>query len=644
MIKRLSYYLFLWSTTSRLFPYALILIVSVGVAVIGMGAYFFGLFSLQALEAEGIDNILGGGVIDSFWWSMKHILDPGSISENYGAPMGVILFALFNSVMGLIITGALIGFIVSAIQSTMENAKMGSGFVRESGHYLVLGWNRKGTSILELLSKFGNIARVVVLTEMDISELRTDIRRGPRGLRNLKLLPMQGSIWVNSELRRVAAANASHIILLAETNSGTSADVTTIKTLTLLNTPTYQKNSGRRVKIVAEIVNKENTSIAAIASKHQHPIVSSSDFVSKTMVQCARYPGYANVYSELFASGKYRIENKSIANLEGTLFGQLSGTFNNGIIIGISWMEAKPDHKPRQVSVLNPEPDYDLSDEDQLIVLVRLDEELNFVSDQILELPQAYRHQEIVRPNVLKVLILGCNVNLGLIVTEVAQHAATNIEVMVACANAEEEEALIRQRYENLFSEHLNLRFEEFDLAESWSLEESDPWQYDVIFIVADESDGTIDADSKTIMLLLLLGELRDKKPLLTFPPVVAELLHSESKELCEGTPLTDAVDSTEIISVQLAQLVREPFLETVYKELLNAGGIEIGLRPVTLFVKANENVTMSEVNRQALSANEIPLGYQRENEEVIIDPAKNEPIVFGENDQIIVLAQQLYT
>ncbi|MEC8821464.1 MAG: hypothetical protein VYA08_11265, partial [Pseudomonadota bacterium] len=100
----------------------------------------------------------------------------------------------------------------------------------------------------------------------------------------------------------------------------------------------------------------------------------------------------------------------------------------------------------------------------------------------------------------------------------------------------------------------------------------------------------------------------------------------------------------TEIISVQLAQLVREPFLETVYKELLNAGGIEIGLRPVTLFVKANENVTMSEVNRQALSANEIPLGYQRENEEVIIDPAKNEPIVFGENDQIIVLAQQLYT
>nr|MCS5585187.1 hypothetical protein [Pseudomonadales bacterium] len=95
MIKRLSYYLFLWSTTSRLFPYALILIVSVGVAVIGMGAYFFGLFSLQALEAEGIDNILGGGVIDSFWWSMKHILDPGSISENYGAPMGVILFALF---------------------------------------------------------------------------------------------------------------------------------------------------------------------------------------------------------------------------------------------------------------------------------------------------------------------------------------------------------------------------------------------------------------------------------------------------------------------------------------------------------------------------------------------------------------------
>ena len=135
-----------------MFPYVLILGLASIVIIVGMSAYFFGLFSGEALRAEGIDDALGGGIIDTLWWSMKHILDPGALSENYGAPIGVIVFALFNSVMGLIITGALIGFIVSAIQTAMEDARRGSATIRESGHYLILGWNRKGTAILELLA------------------------------------------------------------------------------------------------------------------------------------------------------------------------------------------------------------------------------------------------------------------------------------------------------------------------------------------------------------------------------------------------------------------------------------------------------------------------------------------------------------
>ncbi len=205
MLKQLNYYLFLFSTTSRVFPYVLILGLASIVIIVGMSAYFFGLFSGEALRAEGIDDALGGGVIDTLWWSMKHILDPGALSENYGAPIGVIVFALFNSIMGLIITGALIGFIVSAIQTAMEDARRGSATIRESGHYLILGWNRKGTAILELLAKYGQSQRVVILTDTGIEQVRTAIRQGSRELRSLKLLPMQGSISVNSELRRVAA-------------------------------------------------------------------------------------------------------------------------------------------------------------------------------------------------------------------------------------------------------------------------------------------------------------------------------------------------------------------------------------------------------------------------------------------------------
>jgi hypothetical protein len=166
---------------------------------------------------------------------------------------------------------------------------------------------------------------------------------------------------------------------------------------------------------------------------------------------------------------------------------------------------------------------------------------------------------------------------------------------------------------------------------------------FDVVFIVADETDLTVDADSKTIMLLLLLGEIKNNSNEDDFPPVVAELLNAESKLLCEGTPLTDAIVSTEILSIQLAQLVRDPFLDTLYKELLNAGGIEIGLRPIANYVDLSQSVTMNEITKSALRFNEVILGFRRQGDDVVINPAKDQALTFSESDLLIVLAQQIY-
>ena len=246
-----------------------------------MNAYFFGLFSAEALAAEGIDDVFGGGLVDSIWWSFKHLLDPGAFSENYGAPVFVVLFALFNSVMGLIITGALIGFIVSAIQTAMANARVGAATVREEGHYLILGWNRKGAAILTLLAKLNVQERIVVLTEHNLESLRTDLRQNARELRGLRVLPVQGAIGSSSELRRVASRHASHVLLLAESNSGAQSDLTTIKALTLL--AAASEGRAKSAQLVAEIVGKDNVGIAQVAAKNSHPIVSSSDFISKTM-------------------------------------------------------------------------------------------------------------------------------------------------------------------------------------------------------------------------------------------------------------------------------------------------------------------------------------------------------------------------
>ena len=164
---------------------------------------------------------------------MKHLLDLVLCRKTWRASP-VLVFALFNSVMGLIITGALIGFIVSAIQTTVDNAKVGAATIQDSGHYLLLGWNRKGPAILELFARLNVLKRIVILTEHNLEQLRVDLRQNYRTLRNLKILPVQGAIGSSSELRRVAASRASHVLVLAESKSAGQSDMTSIRALTIL--------------------------------------------------------------------------------------------------------------------------------------------------------------------------------------------------------------------------------------------------------------------------------------------------------------------------------------------------------------------------------------------------------------------------
>ena len=68
LTQKLRYLIFIFSASSSLFPFFLVALFFFVIVVVGMGAYFVGLFSMDSLSAEGIDDQLGGGLIDTFWW------------------------------------------------------------------------------------------------------------------------------------------------------------------------------------------------------------------------------------------------------------------------------------------------------------------------------------------------------------------------------------------------------------------------------------------------------------------------------------------------------------------------------------------------------------------------------------------------
>ena len=642
MLQRLKYLIFYFSTTSRIFAYIFLISLVLMVIIIGMGAIYFGLFSEESLRAEGIDDLFGGGYLDAFWWSMKHVFDPGAISENYGAPPLVVAFAIFNSASGLIITGALIGFIVNSIQNAMKEAQTGSFAIKEANHLLILGWNTKSIAILKQFAKHSNRLRVVVLTSVDIKHVRRELKREADSLKRLRILPMQGSTALSSELERAAVNKAAYILVLTDgAGHKTSAtDVATIKTLMLLNT---KKKQSYTTNVVAEIEKIENLPIANVASKLNHPIVSTSDFIGKTLVQCARYPGYANVYAQLFSGDEYTIEILRLPIPDGTLFGDLGKRLEGGTLIGVSWEEKKAGIL-RRAAVLNPDADYDLMQDDELIVIRSIGKQIT-VLDDVSRIVKRGAELSSSTPKIKRALIFSKNPNLRSIIQELDRHSNERIEIILACEDAKNTAANIFKRNQEIFSERLRLDPVEFNLEGIWSLEFLQPDTFDVIFIVADQSDNLVDADNKTTLILLLLHEMKQRSKTTSFPPVVAEFLDKNSHQFSQESPLTDAVVSTNFLSMLLAQLVKAPFMERIYKELLSAGGIEIGFRPIGKYVNLEETITFVDLIDAAMGVNEIAIGFQKNtgDKKIEINPSKRSKNIFSEDDRLIVLAQQIY-
>ncbi len=641
--KRLRYFFVVFSTNNGFFPYLLLVGLMVVVVVVGMGAYFFGLMAPESIRAEGIDNSLDAGFIDTFWWSFKHVLDPGAFAKNYGAPISVLVFGVFTTIAGLVITGALIGFIINFIQTGMDELKRGSTVIHEMNHVLILGWNRKVVSILRFFSELRTHQPIVILTNADIDDVNEEIRQERRSFRNVRVVPQHGSPTVAAELKRVNVANSASVVLLAEEQTSgrdQSPDISTIKSLMLLDNIAWE---GKKPNIVAEIAEKDNVRVANIAVSARAPIVSSTEFVSKTLVQCARHTGYSRVYSQLFSFDKNEILIHHVEGLSGELFGNVARRFEKAILLGVSWVQSGAGGA-RRVAVLNPEPDYDLGEDDELIFLAASRKQLSTPLEVTNDETSGASIAHFENPKMRRVLILGWNENIGQIVEEIDGHANEPVDVAIASGQNAEFFDEYTQRHIAAATRNVQLTHIQEDTATESALRRLEVQKYDVIILVADHSQPGYDPDSRTTLTLLLLRELRGEKGR-AFPRVVAEFYDKESHELCRETPLTDAVMSPEFVSMQITHLAREPVLASIYNELLSAGGIEIGLRPIERYVPLRTHCSFAQLVRATQNANEIVLGVRIGgiHGELSLNPGSTSRFVFEEGDVAVVLAQEVY-
>jgi hypothetical protein len=163
------------------------------------------------------------------------------------------------------------------------------------------------------------------------------------------------------------------------------------------------------------------------------------------------------------------------------------------------------------------------------------------------------------------------------------------------------------------------------------------------VVLADDWGDDKGDVDTRTLRILLRLSDLRKYDEARAH--TVVELVDEANSDLIAGMHVDDVIISPIVVSAQLAQIARQDVLGPIYRELLSAGGVEISLRPVADYVALNTDCRYNDLVYAAQQKLEIALGLRlaRNDGEVLLNPSRNKSWHLSEDDQVIVLAQQLY-
>ncbi len=559
---------------------------------------------------------------------------PG-FAQAYGATLPIVMFSLFLSLMGLVVFSVLISLINNTMRSRIDALRKGDTQVLERNHVLLLGWSNKIFSVLKQLARLQPGVKVVVLAPRDIDMMQEQLRVAGIQHEDIRIILRSGTPSNHGELDRVAVAKASGVIVLA-----TDADDSeTIKTIVLLTS--RQDWDGEPPVLTSEIALERNYELACIAARKRLHIISSSRIISKVIVQTVRNPGLADVYSEIYAPSGNSIYVQSITGCVDRPMAEIAYGLTNAIPIGIAWHE-KRDNAVRHAAGLNLEPEYELAKDEQLVLLA-LELPINYSRPDQLPTSHIYQEGGSVPHVPGHVLLIGWTDMLHDILQELDAHSLSGTEVIILSEKGAEQAKQQITAHQTDSFKNLALGFREGDAVMQSAYTDIDISSFQSIVVLADQTDDKVDADTRTLRVLLRLSEIL--KPLETQPHTLAELLDENNRALLVGLSVDDIVVSPEVVSAQLAQISQQEVLAPIYRELLSAGGVEISLRPAGDYVQLNTDCCFNDLIYASQQKMEIALGLclAQLDGKVLLNPPRNTIWQLEENDKVVVLAQQVY-
>ncbi len=593
------------------------------VALVGM------LFLVTAgvIFLAGVIAVLfGNGTLsENVWASIMHTIDAGTITGTETRNLPFLIIMSIVTLCGLFVTSILIGIITTGFEEKLNTLRKGNSRVIEKNHVLILGFNDSiYTIISELVIANENKKNscIVVLSEQDKETVELAIAEQVGDLKTTRVIARTGSITDSFMLRQCSASKARSIIINEQDDF--------IVTKAILAINSFLKeivNVSSKPHIVATLSNAENFAAAEIAGEGNVELILINDAVSRIIAQTCRQPGISNVLIELFNYDGAELYFESFSALENKSFSDALKMFEQAIVLGF-----KRDGEIH----LNPNNAEILKADDQLLLLVEDDG----LAKPLKDVPatndaEKLKSNQTIEISKKDILILGVNDKIKSILTELDNYLTKGSSVTVATEDIIEVPEDFNQNFKNI-----DLVWTECDTNSREVLDKLTEKALDHILLLSSNAYDPETCDAMTLMKLIHLRDISVKQSKAF--NITSEIKNETNQKLARVAKVNDLVVGTSIINLILSQISENRDLATVFKEILHVDGSEIYLRNAANYIKLNEQTDFYTVTELVKNKGEIALGYKKQTEdsfEIVTNPKKSDKVSFGEQDYIIVLA-----
>jgi Trk K+ transport system NAD-binding subunit len=556
------------------------------------------------------------GVLEAFWQMLLRAVDAGTFASDATWPTRIL--GLVVTLVGIFIAGSLIGLISSAVDQQVDALRRGRSNVLEHGHSLILGWSaRVPTIVSELVvaNESQKRAAIVVLADLDKTEMEETLRTAVGDLRTTRLVGRRGDPSRRSDLELVGADRARSVLVM----SGAEGDAGAIKTsLAVLGLGLGD------IPVIVEMESAEQADTLEAVTDGAIRTVNSDRVIAEVTAQAAHEQGLAEVFRDLLDFDGDEIYFAEFPELVGSTYAQAQQAFQDASVMGIAAEEGL---------LLNPPPDHVVESGDRIIALA--EDDSKFVCTGVRAVPDVAVGDVPDPEPPQRILLVGWSPLARRVIRELDEFLApgSRLTVVVDPTLADPADARADLGLANSTVEVQALSGGPEHLGEFLG----DAGYEQGILLGYREGISPDDADARTLLTLMALRRRWPKG----HPPnvrLVAEVVDQRNVHIAQMAGVDDFIVSDQLASLMLAQLSERVELREVFDELFDASGASIVLRPAARFSPSGP-ASFADVVAAGNHFAESVLGYRSAGDgRVVLNPEKSARVELGPQDQVIVV------